>query len=156
MAHRTFKEFGQQLAGGWGFDDGGDINEKIKALTEAKETVCLLAAVVSAINDMNKELRNLRNSVSKQPKAPPAPVPATVVKERDIVADAMLKWMQTASRAETVGEMDLSQLSTRAAKALQRSGVTELSQITPERLYDVRNCGVRTIDEIMEWAEAQR
>lgn len=156
MAHRTFREIGQHLAGGWGFDDGGDINAKIKVLTDEKETVCLLAAVVSAINDMNKELRNLRNSVSKQPKATPAPAPATVVKERDIVADAMLKWMQTASHVTILGEMDFSQLSTRATKALQRSGVTELSQITPERLYDVRNCGVRTIDEIMEWVEAQR
>jgi len=156
MAHRTFKEIGQQLAGGWGFDDGGDINAKIKLLAEAKETVCLLAAVVSAINDTNKELRDLRYTVSKQSKVPPAPSPAIAVKERDIVADAMLKWMQTASRVKTVEGMDWSNLSTRATKALQLSGVTELSQITPERLYDVRNCGVGTINEIMEWVEAQR
>jgi len=42
-------------------------------------------------------------------------------------------------------------LSIRARKALHRSGLTRLADITQESLIDQRNCGETTINEILAW-----
>ena len=147
MTHRTFRELGNYLADEWGYDDGGELETQIKTMPSERRMYCLLAAVVGQLRDMHREISNLRYSMNRLPEPPQEAEP------RDVVADGMLKWMCVSMGDKLVSEMDDSQLSPRARKALRRANVLMLSQITAERFEGIKYCGQVTINEIVEWAK---
>lgn len=149
MTHRTFAEIGDAIArNGWGRDDGGNFGGTIQVLKADERSVCLLAAAVIEIGRLSEEIRTMRHACFSRP--------ARNGEAREFgsnVADATLAWLAKSSGDVPVDDMDTDSLSVRARGVLLRSGIRVRSQITPEALAGVRNCGEVTMQELVEWAE---
>ncbi len=134
-----YADMGRQLADRWGYK-----NKDAKDLSDEQRIVCLLAAVVSKLDDLVGELRSSREmSTRAQQKAEPV--------------DGMLLWMNAMSANQGpprhVATMDKRKLSMRARRALYRLGVEYNCEITREALTGIPGCGEVTIAELLEWAK---
>jgi hypothetical protein len=139
--HREFADVGKTIAfNHWGRDDKDDLHEFIRSMNQDERQTCLLAAIANQLSSLRYELIELRTRPSPRPP-----------KQINPVADGLLKTLRLSRGDIELSECDQSKLSVRSRNILSGGDFTYLSEITEESLRDVRNCGTKTIQEIMEW-----
>lgn len=146
---RLWKDLGNTIADRWGRFSEVGIDDHIKSLSVPEFHTCLLAAAVTQLTALTNELRELRlkqthcdpvvgismgmltGLLSTVP--PPPDPPGTLLKS-----------------------LPKDGLGSRALRALYRSGVKVLEDLTFESLLGIHGCGAATRNEILDWADTQR
>jgi DNA-directed RNA polymerase alpha subunit len=136
--HHLLTAIGSALSSGWGIESESDQGNLIKSMSETKQLMCVMTAVV-------QELRQLQEQIRIQLENKP------VVDESD-PSDGMLEAFHFATAGRMLSEnLNEYGLSVRARKVLRRSGLKFISEITAERLAEVRQCGATTCAELLEF-----
>ena len=145
----NFTDVGESLADGWGWIYDGTVDAKIKELDADTKILCLLAGILRRLRrmDNNQPERDLLERIFGRKPSPKPP------QASDPTADAMLAMYRRAAGNVEITDGDRKELSVRARKALLRAEVRYFDEIDEMELREVRNCGVATILEIMEWRE---
>lgn len=143
---RKYSEIGYEILRHWGFEDGGDLQKKIRSMKAEDSELCVIVALLSEIKLLGYRLEVLDSKYTK------LNILELKKNSTDNIANAMLKVLSIQNGDTPIDQMDLSRLSTRARKILIRSKVTLRSEITREKMAEYRNCGEKTITELIRWA----
>ena len=148
----NFTEVGESMADGWGWPSCDEtIAEKTNALTHEARVECLLAAIVRRLRriDYSTPERDLLEKIfgghagpgrSNKPHKPDHPV-----------SDALCQIYRRAAGNIEITPDDLKERSVRSVNALESTEIRFFSEIDEDTLQEVRNCGKKTIEEIMAW-----
>jgi hypothetical protein len=162
MAVKLYASYGRAIAQTWGIDSGDSVDVKIASMTESQKSMCLMAATAeelrlsrTALIDVLVAVQQLASRPPVQPviqaTPPPLPVPTA-----EVLADGMRDWMQSWHRDKRISDLDCRGLTIRAVKSLRRAGIALLSEITSERLENVKGCGKTTRRQLLDWADRRR
>ena len=138
MGFRSYKEIGIELLN-WGTEDNGNFREHIRTLSTEQKIGCLLIAAVSHLKNIEISLLNLRIALREK-------------KTGSSVSDGAIYWL-THSKDKRVDQMDKSTLSVRARKVIEQADIRFRSEVTEKNLDGRRNCGAKTMRELLEWAK---
>jgi len=145
MAHRTYPEIGTQiLRGNWGHDDGGDFRNFIKNLSSENRSACLLALIADELATTRRWMLTSMESLEEEVKSLSSPECGDHSSDGMLSAfkllDGDLEWRRFGD-----------ELSSRARRILSYRSIKYMSEITLERLVDIRGCGDKTTEELMEF-----
>lgn len=137
MIHE-YSKLGKNMSSSWGFSrENEPVNDVIKSLTESQKLICLMAAVVEEVKSLRSAIRELK--------------PPKELKD-DSPSSGMLEALRVA-----MGDVDIrkamssEKLSVRARRAIYRLEIKHVSEITRERLAGIRQCGEKTICELLDF-----
>ena len=127
-------DLGREIATRWGRHIKGTVDVKIPQLDEAEVTKSLLCTIAAELITIREELQK------------PKPEPQSLGDP----SDGMLKAFGKLAQKEPF-DIWSTNLSGRARKAFLRAGFSHPSDITPEKLRQVRGCGINTINELIRF-----
>ena len=142
--HISRSEIGKAIPG-YGSINDLSLDDRVKdaLLQPVVETNCLLAAMVSIMQEIHKTLYSIECAIGGNDESESDP------------SDGMLSAMQTSiatQRGDTVLSSEFISsfnLSVRARRAIRRSGIKYLSELTRDAMTGMRGCGHVTINEII-------
>ena len=142
--HISRSQIGKAIPG-YGSINDLSLDDRVKGalLQPAVETNCLLSAIVSLLQDMHRTLNNIECVIDRSDESESDP------------SDGMLSAMQSSvatQRGDTVLSSEFISsfnLSVRARRAIRRSGIKYLSELTRDAMTGMRGCGHVTINEII-------
>lgn len=154
MPIRALRDIGHRIAKKHSlYAEHENYDQFIKDLTAEEKMVCLLANLVDTAPDWlyaihkntlgsKKHLGAISNTLNaKLNEKPTHPV-----------ADGLLAVFRCGDPSKKVTEMDRSDLSFRANRILNESGIEYVHQVTRDRLENIPGCGDATIRELLTWA----
>lgn len=130
---------GDIIANQWGVSSTTS-EEAIKGLTTDRQQLAVMCAMLTAIQRLTRRVDCIMNE-----NPPPTDDPS----------DGMLTAIMHMRGDKLIANSDKSHLSVRARKAISRTGVKFWSEVTHERLSMLRNCGDKTIQEILKFKSSQ-
>jgi hypothetical protein len=145
----NFTDVGETLSDGWGWSSNGTIDDKIKDLDADTKILCLLAGILRRLRrmDSNQPEKDLLERIfGRKPSLTP-------VQTSDSTADALLAFYRKSVGDKEITDDELQELSVRARTSLKRAKFRYYREVNAPELREIRNCGVTTIQEIMEWRE---
>ena len=148
----SLSDAGERIARrGWNVN--GSSEDFISQISATHRLESLLAGVISAVDRLRDATLRARLDSARMAAAEPKQTKASA----DATADGLLycySLTATGKADRRTKDCDVTGLSVRARKTLLRMGDVMLSELTAERLDDVRNCGEITTDELLAWARS--